>query len=142
MHGVKGLRETHDRRFDKPDARAAPAHRQKPQPALLRASHDLARVCVIDIDDASPMRLDQFREQPQLGGKIRRHRRMIIEVIAADIGEGTGRDPHRVKTTLIEPMRGGLHRKMGHALVGKRIERAVERDGIGRGERAIDLTLG
>ncbi len=64
---------------------------------------------------------------------------MIIEVIAAEIGEAAGRDAHAVETTLIEPMRGGLDREMGDAFADELVERAVQLHRLGRGERAVDL---
>ena len=64
---------------------------------------------------------------------------MIVEMVAAEIGEGAGRDAHAVEAMLVEPVRGGLHREMRHAFAGELVERAVQRHRIGRGERAIDL---
>jgi len=60
-------------------------------------------------------------------------------MIAADIGEGAGRDMHAVEPALIEPVRGGLERQMGHTLARERIELAVQRHWIGRGQRAVHL---
>ena len=64
---------------------------------------------------------------------------MIVEMIAAEIGEAARRNAHAVETTLIEPMRGSFHREMGDALAGELVERAVQRHRLGRGERAVDL---
>ena len=64
---------------------------------------------------------------------------MIVEMIAAEVGEAAGRDAHAVEPMLVEPVRGGLDREMRDAFAGELIQRAVQRDRIGRGERAVDL---
>ena len=40
---------------------------------------------------------------------------MIVEMVAAEIGEGAGRDPHAVEAALVEAVRRRLHGEMGHA---------------------------
>ena len=66
---------------------------------------------------------------------------MIVEMVAADIGEAAGRDAHAVEPVLVEAVRGRFHRQMRHALAGELVERAMQRDRIGRGQRAVDLAL-
>ena len=41
---------------------------------------------------------------------------MVIHVVAAEIGEGTGGELDAIETALIETVAGSLHRAMGHAL--------------------------
>jgi len=60
-------------------------------------------------------------------------------MIAADIGEAARRDPHAIEPVLVEAVRGGLDGEVGHAFTRELIERAVQRDRIRRGERAVDL---
>jgi hypothetical protein len=43
---------------------------------------------------------------------------------------------------LVEAMRGRLDRKIGHALTGELVERAVQLDRIWRGQGAVDLARG
>ena len=66
-------------------------------------------------------------------------RRMIVEMIARQIGEGRRRDAHAVEPVLIEAVRGRFDRKMRDAFAGERIERAMQLDRIGRGQRAVGL---
>ena len=63
---------------------------------------------------------------------------MIVEMIAREIGEGAGGEPHAVEPVLIETVRGGFHRQMGDAVAGQPIERSVQADRIGRGQRSIE----
>src|SRR5439155_24878437 len=98
-------------------------------------------VLVIGRDHRRAARLDQVLEQPQLGGKISVERRMIIEMIAAEIGEAAGRNANAVEAALIESMRGGFDGEMRHALARELSERAVQLNRIRGGERAVDLAL-
>src|SRR5262249_13397952 len=77
----------------------------------------------------------------KLGGEIGLQRRVIVEMVAAEIGETAGRHAHAIEATLIEPVRGGFDGEMRHAFARELIERAVERDRVRRGERAIDFAL-
>ena len=117
----------------------APADRQQPQPPLLRRRHHRVGMLVIGDDHRRAARLHEIAEQPELGGEIGFERRMIVEMIAADIGEGAGRDAHAVEPVLVEAVRGRFQHQMRHALAGELVERAMQRDRIGRGERAVDL---
>jgi hypothetical protein len=64
-------------------------------------------------------------------------RRVIVHVVAAEIGEAAGRELHAVEAALVETMAGSLHRCMGDAGVGQFLEQPVQRHRIGRGQRAI-----
>ncbi len=94
---------------------------------------------VIGVDHGGAARLHEIGEQPQLGGEIGLERRVIVEMIAAEIGEAAGRDAHAVEPVLVEAVRGRLDREMRHAVAGEFVERAMQRDRIGRGQRAVDL---
>jgi len=52
-------------------------------------------------DACSATGLDQIREQAQLGCEISLKRRMIIEMVAAEIGKAAGRHAHAVEPALI-----------------------------------------
>ena len=149
-HGVVGagigelqhLREAVDRAVVEADALPAPADRQQPQPALLRRRDHLVGMLVIGDDHGGAARLHQIAEQPELGGEVGFERRMIVEMIAADIGEGAGGDAHAVEPKLIEAVRGRLQHQMRDVVAGEFVERAMQRDRIGRGQRAVDLAPG
>ncbi len=74
---------------------------------------------VIGSNHGRAARLDQLGEQPELGREIASQGRMIVEMVAAEIGEGAGRDTHAVESALIEPVRGGFDGEMRHALAGE-----------------------
>ena len=94
---------------------------------------------MISDDHRRAARLHQIAEQPELGGQIGFERRVIIEMVAADIGEGAGGDTHAVEPELIEAVRRRLQHQMGDVVAGQFVERTVQRDRIGRGQRAVDF---
>ena len=59
--------------------------------------------------------LDEIAEQPQLGGEIMRDVRMVIHVIARQVGESAGTDADTVQSILIEPVRRSLECEMRDA---------------------------
>jgi hypothetical protein len=136
------LRKSVDPALDEANALAAPADRDEPQVAASRCRRDDLGLLVIGRDYGRTTRLDQIREQAQLGGKISLQGRVIIEMITAEIGESTGGNAHAVEAALIEPMRGGFDGEVRHAFAGELIERAVQRHRIRCRERAIDFALG
>ena len=83
--------------------------------------------------------LQQLVEQAQLGGEIGVRRRVIVEMVARQIGEGAGREAHAVEPVLVEAVRGGFQREMGDAAAGELVERSVQRDRVRRRQRAIDV---
>jgi hypothetical protein len=95
------------------------------------AATDRIGVLVIGRDHGRATGNDQVREQSQLGREIIFQRRMIIEMVAAEIGEGAGRDPHPVEPALVEAVRGRFHGEVGHAFAGELIERACSATGSG-----------
>ena len=78
---------------------------------------------VVGNDHGHAVRLDRVGEQAQLGRQIGFERRVIVEMVAAEIG-GAGRHPHAVEAMLVEPVQGRFDRKTGHALAGQLVERA------------------
>jgi hypothetical protein len=63
-------------------------------------------------------------------------------MIATEIGEAAGGHPHPVQAILVEPVRGGFHCEMGHALARELIERVVQGHRIRGRERTVGFTLG
>ena len=88
------------------DVVAVLANRHDLQAALLRRLDHLPGIAIVDVDHRGAARHDQLLEQPQLGGEIGFDGRMIIEMIARQIGEGAGRDAHAVEPVLVEAVRG------------------------------------
>ena len=81
-------------------------------------------------------------EQPQLRPEIILDGRMIVHVVAAEIGEGAGGKPHAIQPALVEAVAGGLHRGMGDAGVREFGEQLMQRDRVGRGQRAVLIAAG
>ena len=109
------------------------------QAARLGGGDHRVRMFVIDIDDRGAAWREQFLEQPQLGGEISLEARMIIEMIARDVGESRRRDLQSVEPILVEAMRGRFDRQMRDAVAGELIERAVQRDRVRRRQRAVNF---
>ena len=86
---------------------------------LGRLDH-LPGIAIVDVDHRRAARQHQIGEQAQLGGEIGLHGRMIIEMVARQIGEGAGGDAHAVEPVLVEPVRGGFQRQMRDAFAGER----------------------
>ena len=57
---------------------------------------------MIDIDYSGAAGLDKISKQPELGFQISVEARMIIQMVARDIGEAGGFHPHAVEAMLIE----------------------------------------
>jgi hypothetical protein len=93
-------------------------------------------------DHGRAPRRDEFAEQPELGREVMRDGRMVIHVVAREIGEAAGRHAHAVEAILVEPVRGGLEGKMRDTLARDLVELPVQRDWIGRRQRAVDGALG
>ena len=117
------------------------SHRDDMQVALPRHRDDRLRLLLIGRNDRPAGGLDQIGEQPQLRSEIGVERRMIIEMIAAEIGERAGRHPQPIETILVQPMGRRLDDQMRHALAGKAAHGSMQCDGVRRRESAIGLAL-
>ena len=82
---------------------------------------------------------DDALEQDQLRGEISFFGRVIVHVVAREIGEATDRHAHAIDAVLVEAVRRGFHREMRDAVLGEAVERARKLDRIGRGERTALL---
>ena len=102
---------------------------------------DARRHIAVRIDYCGLTRLQQSLEQAQLGGQIGDEVWMIVEMVAREVGEGGRAQSHAIQPALIQSVRRGFHRQMRHAVMSKTVERLVQRDGIGRCQRTIGLTI-
>ncbi len=96
---------------------------------------------VIGNDDRGSVRLHQIGEQAQFRAKIVFDGRMIVHVIARQIGERAGVDAHTIQPVLVEAVRGRLERQMRHAFAGDLVQRLVQRNRIRGRQRAVDRSL-
>ena len=87
-----------------------------------RRTH-LVGLGIVGPDHRRAVRLDHLAEQPHLGLEIGLHGAVIVEMVAAEIGEG-----------------GGLHRQAFGAILGKAVARRLER-GMGDALRASPAML-
>ena len=127
-----------------PAARASALRRARPtvstrRPRASRGRDHCARALGPSaLTTAVPSARQQLGEQPQLGGEIGLDGRVIVEMIAAEVGEGGGLQPHAVEPVLVEAVRGGFEGQVRDALGGQLRQRLVQGDGVGRGQRAVD----
>ncbi len=89
------------------------------RPRLPAAATTAIRMRAIRRDHGGAVRRDDALEQDQLGGEIRVLGRVIVHVIARQIGEAADRHTHAVDAMLVEAVRGGLHREMRDAVLGE-----------------------
>ena len=80
-------------------------------------------------------------EQAQLGAQVVLEVRVIIHVVAGDVGEAAGRDLHAIETELVEAMAGGFQRQMVDAVLLQLRQQAVDFDRIRRGVLERDLAV-
>ena len=111
-------------------------------PLASAAGDDFGRNLRIGIDDGRIARREQRTEQAQLGREIMIQRRMVIEVIARQVGEGAGHQPDMIEPMLGEAMRRGFQRHMGDPGLGQRSQRLMQGDRVGRRQGAVDFTIG
>ena len=62
-------------------------------------------------------------------------------MVAREIGEAAGGDAHAIEAILVEAVRGRLEGEMRDAVARDLVELAMQRDRIGRGQRAVDGAL-
>ncbi len=113
------------------------ADREDGEPARPRGLDHARSDLGVGVDDRRRALRQEVAEQTQLGGKIILGRRVVIHVVAAEIGEGAGGKPHAVEPLLVEAVRRRLHREMGDARVGERLKRPVEGQRVRRRQRTI-----
>ena len=89
---------------------------------------------VADVDDRvlEPGQL----EQPRLRVGVALHGLVVVEVIAAQVAECSDPHPHAVDALLVERVRGDLHRDVRRAGIRERAQLPVQRDDVGRRQRA------
>ena len=64
----------------------------------------------VHVDDRGATRREDRGEQAELGGEIVVDRRVVVHVVAAEIGEGGGGEAEAVEPALVEPVARGLDR--------------------------------
>ena len=71
----------------------------------MRGLDHTRRNVAVSIDDRRGVDRQEFAEEPQFCGKIVLDRRMIVHVVAREIGEGGRCEAHAVEAFLIEAVR-------------------------------------
>ena len=108
------------------------------QPALARGFDHARRDVAVGVDDRGRAVRQKLAEEAQLGGEIVLDRRVIVHVVAGQIGEGAGGETNAVEPLLVEAVRRGLHREMRDARVGEPIEGSMQLDRVRRRQRSVD----
>ena len=77
----------------------------------------------------------QLGEQALLGGQVGRHRPVIVQMVARQIGESSGRNPDTVQAELLKTVTGSLECQVVGAFFRQLCQTAVELHRIGCRER-------
>ncbi len=83
---------------------------ERPPPCRANRRDDARCDLAVRVDNSGLAGPEQIAEQPQLGGEIFLLGRVIIHVIARQVGEAGRSRRHPVEPLLIQPMRRSLHR--------------------------------
>ena len=77
------------------------------------------------------------REQPELGVEIGLDRRVVVEVVAAEIGEARRLDADAVEAALVEAVARASSAAWVTPSRAKPVEHRVQRHRVGRGQAAV-----
>lgn len=112
---------------------AAPADGHRVEAALPGRSGHAAAPLAVDIDHRAAAIGHTLGEQQFFGCEVIVEIGVIVEMVLGEVGEGAHGHADPVHAVLLEPVAGGLHCQMGHALPGQRVEGPVQGNGVGRG---------
>ena len=103
---------------------------------LLRVhvAHHLGKACaigVVDIDHRTTAGQQKLGEQARFRCKIGFHVGMVVEVVAAEVGETGNVDIQAVKAMLREAMAACLKRQMRNSGAADRLQRGMQADRVG-----------
>jgi hypothetical protein len=110
---------------------------QDPRTGPLGHCHGFLRPGIISEDHRRRAFRKQRVEQAHLRRHVVVHGRVIVHVVAAQIGKSRNAQGHPVKPALIEAVARGLHRRMGHAFARQFGKQPVQRHWVGRRQRAV-----
>jgi hypothetical protein len=107
--------------------------------AIAGGGNEFRRGVRVGIDHRRGRRIEDFREEPELGRSIILEGRVVVEMVAGQVGEGPGGKPDAIEPRLGETVARSLERHMGHAFLGELRQHGVEvnRIGGGVGERPL-----
>ena len=95
---------------------------------------------VVDVDHAG--RQLRALEQARLGLGVGFHGAVVVEVVAAQVGEDRDVELRTIDPPLVEPDRGHLHRRRHRPLVAEAGEPALQLERVGRGVEALLERIG
>jgi len=124
-------RETLAHGLDEPDRLAARADGEGPATGRAHGVDNARSDVAVGVDDRGRARRQKLAQQPQFGVEIVGLGRVVVHVVARQIGESGGGGGHAVEPLLVEPVRGRLHREMGDSGLSEFRQRLVQRDGSG-----------
>ena len=85
---------------------------------------------------------EEVAEQAELGVAVVLDGRMVVHVVAREVGVAGGGEPDAVKPALVEAVARRLHREMRDALACELVEAPVQRDRVGGRQRAVSAARG
>ncbi len=88
---------------------------------------------IVHVDDSRAVLGQDLRKQPGLGVEIGLEGLVIIQMVLREIGKAGSLQDHTVQTALVQPVRGGLHRSVGNAVLRRKVQSAVQSDRLGGG---------
>ena len=84
---------------------------------MAHALQEHIRIRPVRIDDSRRIAREQRVEEPQLRRRIGFGRGVIVEMVAAEIGEASRVEAHAVEAALVDAVGGRLHGKARDAIV-------------------------
>ena len=116
-------------------AALAMANRDQALPACHRDIGDIDAARIVHIDHGGAIFGQNPIKQRGFGGEIGVKGVVIVQMVLGKVGEPRRAQAHPVQTALVQPVRRGLHRGMGHAIGGGKCQHLVQGDRVGRGMR-------
>ena len=102
------------------------------RPIRIVAAHDRDRVCAVAARQ-------YLGEQPQLGREVVFHGRVIVEMVAAEVGEHARAETERIDAPFRDSNRRHFRRRVTHALALHLRQRRFEIDRLRRRQSAVDF---
>ncbi len=134
---AEALAEALRDKIEQADLGSRPADADEPLAARLGDLGDVGAAGAVHVDDRGAVGGQEIGEQLELGGEIGLHRRVVVHVVAAEIGEAGGADADAVQAVLVEAVARCFQRRVGDPLPGQPVELGVEGHRIGRGQAAV-----
>ena len=128
--------------FDKAQRRSCRASGQKLQSAQPHRRKKHIGIRPVGVDDGRRVVAEERLEEAKLSRSISLCRAVIVEMVAAEIGEAGGDQAHAVEPALIDAVGRSFHGKPRYAVPRETVEGLVERNRVRRRQRTVARALG